>query len=429
MEQAGITISFWRPDLNVGIWIATFFVALCLIQFLGVRGYGEVEYVLGMIKVIACIGFIILGIIIDAGGVPTDPRHGIGFTYWRDPGAFNNGFKGFCAVFVTASFAFGGTELAGLAAAEASNPAKQMPAVTKQVFWRIRIFYVLNVFIVGLIVPSNDENLTNASGANTRYSPFVIAIQLAGIKVLPHIFNAVITIAVLSVANSATFGSTRTFQALATQGMAPKILSHVDKKGRPLATIALQLVFALLAFINEAKVGDAVFNWLLALSGIQNFFTWGSICLAHIKFRRGWERQGHSVDELPFKAMFGVIGSYIGLALNVICLIAQFYVALWPIGGKPDVVSFLQAYLTAPMILLLYIIWKLYSVFSKDPRINHRGWRLFYRSHEMDIRTGLRTDLLLDPEEAARQRLMKLNRTFGQRVAAAPKAVWSALIH
>lgn len=135
---------------------------------------------------------------------------------------------------MVAAFAFGGTELVGLAAAEAANPLKSIPQATKQVFWRLSFFYVVSLFILGLIVPADNENLLNASGANTKYSPFVIAIKLAGIKVLPSIFNAIITISVISVANSCTFGSTRTMQALAERGMGPKFLAYVDSKGRPL---------------------------------------------------------------------------------------------------------------------------------------------------------------------------------------------------
>src|SRR5271167_967333 len=105
-----------------------------------------------MVKILACSGFIIFGVIVDCGGVPTDPRGYIGARYWHDPGAFRNGFKGFCSVFVTASFAFGGTELTGLAAAESADPRKQVPKATKQVFWRIAFFYVVNLFILGLIV-------------------------------------------------------------------------------------------------------------------------------------------------------------------------------------------------------------------------------------------------------------------------------------
>lgn len=289
-----------------------------------------VEYVLSVIKILACAGFIIFGIVVDVGGVPTDHRGYIGARYWHEPGAFRNNFKGFCSVFVTAAFAFLGTELTGLAAAEASDPAKSLPRATKQVFWRIFFFYIVNTFILGLIVPSDDKRLMSAKGADTKFSPFVIAIQEAGVKGLPSVFNAVITLAVISVANSCTFGSTRTIQALALQGMAPRPLAYVDKKGRPITTVVLQLAFALLAFINQAKgVGEKMFQWLLALSGVSAFFVWGSICLAHIRFRRAWARQGHSVEELPFVALGGVWGSYLGLALNIVCFMAQFYISAY----------------------------------------------------------------------------------------------------
>jgi amino acid transporter len=167
----------------------------------------------------------ILGIIINCGGVPTDDRGYIGARYWHTPWeAFLNGFHGFCGVFVTAAFAYTGTELVGLAAAETQNPTKEIPRASKQVIWRIFIFYVVNLFLVGLIVPA-DSDLYKGDGPSSRHSPFVIAIQLAGIKVLPSIFNAVILIAVMSVANSCTYGSTRTIQALAANGTSTMWLS------------------------------------------------------------------------------------------------------------------------------------------------------------------------------------------------------------
>ena len=131
--------------------------------------------------------------------------------------AFLSGFQGFCSVFVTAAFAYTGTELTGLAAAETANPKKEIPRASQQVVWRIAIFYIVNLFLVGLIVPENSSYYKGA-GSESRHSPFVIAIQIAGIKVLPSIFNAVILISVMSVANSSSFGSTRTIQALAANG-------------------------------------------------------------------------------------------------------------------------------------------------------------------------------------------------------------------
>ncbi|KAG8529115.1 uncharacterized protein KY384_005750 [Bacidia gigantensis] len=381
ITAAGITIKFWRDDINVGVWITVFLFALCTIQIFGVRGYGEVEFVLSLIKIVAVSGFIIFGIIVDCGGVPSDPRGYIGAHYWHDPGAFRNGFKGFCSVFVTAAFAFGGTELVGLAAAEAANPRKTLPTATKQVFWRITFFYVVSLFIVGLILPSDSKDLLGSSGANTKASPFVLAIQAAKVKGLPSVFNAVITISVLSVANSCTYGSTRTMQALATRGMGPKFLTKIDKHGRPYWCVVIQLCFGLLAFINEANVGDTFFTWLLSLSGLSYFFVWGSICLSHIRFRAGWKAQGHTLDELPYQAQFGIIGSYIGFFLNCIALIATFYVSLFPVGGSPDAQVFFESYLAAPIVIALYVFWKIWT--------KGKGG-LFVKTSEMDVSTGIR---------------------------------------
>lgn len=287
----------------------------------------QVEFILSIIKIAACIGFIILGIIINVGGVGDQGY--LGAKYWHDPGAFQNGFNGFAGVFVVAAFAFGGTELVGLAAAESENPRKAIPLAAKQVFFRIFFFYVVNLFILGLIFSSTDERLQFATGSNSRFSPFTLAIQDAGIKVLPSIFNAVITISVISVANSCAFGSTRTMQALAERGMAPKFLSYVDKAGRPLWCIVIQLVFGLLGYVNDAPNGGDAFTWLLALSGLANFFVWGSCCWAHIRFRWAWKAQGRDFREIPYQAPLGVWGSYIAIFLVGVCLIATFYNALY----------------------------------------------------------------------------------------------------
>ncbi|KAL9023607.1 MAG: hypothetical protein Q9196_007095 [Gyalolechia fulgens] len=430
ITAAGITIEFWRDDINIGVWVAVFLSILIVVQIFGVKGYGEVEFVLGLIKVIAVTGFIIFGIIVNCGGVPTDDRGYIGARYWHDPGAFRNGFKGFASVFVTAAFAFGGTELVGLAAAEATDPRKSLPTATRQVFWRIATFYVLSLFIVGLILPSDSEALLGASGANTKSSPFVLAIQEAGVKGLPSVFNAVITISVLSVANSCTYGSTRTMQALGVRHMGPKFLTYIDKKGRPLWCIVIQMAFGLLAFIGESGKSSTVFTWLLSLSGLSFLFTWGSICLSHIRFRAGWKAQGHSLDELPYRASFGVVGSMIGFLLACAALIATFYVSLFvsvlrravvrpsltlrsfplqPIGASPDAEVFFQGYLAAVVVIALYVGWK----------IKTRGsGGLFVRASQMDLDTGIR-HFDMEPVDHGRRK---------QSLATMPKRLLQAFV-
>ncbi|RPB22026.1 amino acid permease [Terfezia boudieri ATCC MYA-4762] len=373
---AAITIDYWNSPVNKAVWITIFWVLIVAINLFGVKGYGEAEFVFSLIKVIAVIGFIILGIIINCGGGPKGGY--IGTMHWHDPGAFAAGFKGVCAVFVTAAFAFAGTELVGLAAAETANPRKSLPTAIKQVFWRITLFYIISLTIVGLLVPYTEKRLVGQSSADAKASPFVIAIENAGIKVLPSIMNVVIMVAVLSVGNSSVYGSSRTLAALADQGQAPRIFSYIDRKGRPIVGIIVASLFGLLGYLAVSKKQNQAFMWMLAISGLSSIFTWGSICLAHIRFRRGWKLQGHSLDELAFKSQPGVIGSWLGFSLNLLVLVAQFWTALWPIGEDPKAEVFFSSYLAVPVVLVFYFGYKLLF------------WTSIVRAKDMDLVTGRR---------------------------------------
>lgn len=243
---------------------------------------------------------------------------------WYDPGAFKNGFKGVCTVFVTAAFAFSGTELVGLAAAESENPAKNLPGAIKQVFWRITTFYVVGLLFVGLLVSSTDPRLLGAqSFIDTAASPFVIAAKDAGLIGFDHFLNFVILVSVISIGNSGIYGGSRTLTALAEQGYAPRIFCYIDRAGRPLFSTILLLLCGFIAYVALSSSSTIVFDWLQALSGLAALFTWGSICLAHIRFRKAWANQGHTLDEIPFRAVGGVIGSWISLLIIFLVLVAQ----------------------------------------------------------------------------------------------------------
>ncbi|KAK9453437.1 amino acid permease-domain-containing protein [Dipodascopsis uninucleata] len=378
LVAASMTIEYWDVKVNNALWIAIFWLIIVAINlFFGVRGYGEAEFIFSLVKISAVVGFIILGIVLTCGGGPTG--HFYGAQYWHDPGAFHNGFKGLCAVFVTAAFAFSGTELVGLAAAETSNPRKTLPSAIKQVFWRITIFYIVALTLIGLLVPYNNPLLLGSrSHISATASPFVIAIHNAGINALPSVMNAVILIAILSVGNSSVYGCSRTLASLGELGLAPRALGYVDRAGRPLIAIILTCLFGLLGFVAATPAESQVFNWLLALSGLSSIFTWGSICLAHILFRRAWKIQGHSLEELPFKAHSGVPGSCFGLVLNGLVLCAQTWIAISPPNEHPSVSAFFQAFLAVPFVLVCYIVYKI------------RFKTKFIRPSTADLRTGRR---------------------------------------
>jgi len=339
----------------------------------------------------------ILGVTLNCAGGENGSY--IGGKYWQDPGAFANGFKGTCSVFLNAAFAFSGTELVGMAAAETANPRKSLPTAVKQVFWRITLFYIVSLILVGLLVPYNNNMLnlttTGISGTDVTASPFVIAIQNAHITVLPSVMNGVIMIAVLSVGNSSVFGASRTLAALAEQGQAPKILAYVDRQGRPLVGIAVAAIFGLLSYLGAASVEiqTAAFTWMLAISGLSSIFTWGSICLCHIRFRHAWALKGHSLTELAFLSQPGILGSWVGLLLNCLVLGTSFWVALFPIGAPPSASDFFETFLCVPIVIVTYLGYKFWFKTK------------YVKTVDMDLATGRREldiSALLAEERAER---------------------------
>jgi amino acid transporter len=211
--------------------------------------------------------------------------------------------------------------------------------------------------------------------------------------------NFIILISVISIGNSGVYGGSRTLTALAEQGYAPKFFAYIDRSGRPLFSTIAILLFGCLGYVNLSATGPVVFDWLLALSGLAALFTWGSICLAHIRFRAAWKHQGHTLDEIPFKAVFGVYGSYTGLVLIFLVLIAQvfppspfhhvlveahitqFYTALFPLGKEGHIGTaedFFKSYLALPVVIVFWIcgyFWK------------RSGW---LRTSQIDVDTGRR---------------------------------------
>ncbi|KPA39138.1 aat family amino acid transporter [Fusarium langsethiae] len=387
------TIGYWNEAISRSVFVSIFLLTIVVINLFGVKTYGEAEFIFSLIKITAIVGFILLAIVINIGGEPEGQY--IGGMYWRNPGAFKNGFKGFCSVLVTSAFSFTGTELIGLAAAETANPRKSLPTAIKQVFWRIMIFYLVALLLVGLLVPSDDKRLVGGDNvADATASPFVIAIEKAGTSLLPGIMNAIILIAVISVGNSAVFGSSRTLAALAEQSHAPQIFAYVDRQGRPLMAILFASCIGFLAFLADVNSHDAIFNWLLSISALSTLFTWGSICLCYIRFRAAWSYNAHTIEQLPFKSHVGVVGAWVALIGYILVLVSQVWIAASPVyapdiddGPSGAAQNFFLKVLAIPIILLFYIC--------------HKVWyrTRVARLEEMDVETGRRYFRVQEREE------------------------------
>lgn len=395
LVACSITIRYWNDKINSDAWVAIFYVAIVMANMLDVKSYGETEFVLSMVKILAIVGFSILGVVLVCGGGPEGGY--IGGRYWHNPGAFvgaNSGsqFKGLCSVFVTAAFSYSGTELVAVSAAESVNPRVTIPKAAKRTFWLITLSYIVILTIIGCLVPSNDARLMNGSSSvDAAASPLVIAIENGGIRGLPSLMNAIILIALLSVANSAVYACSRCMVSMAHINNLPKVLSRVDKKGRPLHAIFLTLFFGLLSFVAASKKQEEVFTWLSALSGLSTIFCWMAINISHIRLRGAMKCQGKSLDELPYLSQTGIIGSWYGFVVLFLVLIASFWTSLFPVGSSSaDVTSFFEGYLSLPILVACYVGHKFYT----------RNWRLLVSFSEMDLDSGKRElDIELNKEE------------------------------
>ncbi|AET38372.1 amino acid permease Ecym_2662 [Eremothecium cymbalariae DBVPG len=388
---SSIVVKYWTTKINADIFVLIFYLFILCIHFCGARGYGETEFIFNSCKVLMVAGFIIVGILINCGAVGDDGY--IGGKYWHEPGAFAAGsgidrFKGIAYVLVTAYFSYGGMELYALSVNELPNPRKAIPSACAKGVYRILIIYMLTMVIIGFLVPHDSNKLLGSGSSGVHPSPYVLALSLHGIKIVPHIINAVILISVISVGNSAMYSGPRLLCSLAQQGYAPKILDYVDRQGRPLMALIICSVFGLIAFVAASKYEEDIFGWLAAISGLSELFTWTAICLSHFRFRRAMKLQGRSLETLGYRSTTGEWGSLYAVVFNVFVLIAQLWVAMIPMdnGGKFSVKSLFKSCLALPLWLSMavgYMIvtknWTILNPLSSISVDSHR------RSYDVEV--------------------------------------------
>jgi len=265
-------------------------------------------------------------------------------------------FLAFWASFTNAAFSFLGTEIVALAAGEAANPRRNVPKAIRRVFWRILLFYVGGVLVIGLTVPYTDSRLLDNTN-DAASSPFVIAISNAGIAVLPSIVNAVILISAFSAGNSDLFASSRTLYGLALDHKAPRFFRYCTKNGLPIWCLIATALISALAYLNVNNGTTTVFNWFVNLSTITGLLTWITILIAYIRFHKAVKRQGVDRSAFPYLAPFQPWFSYYGLfIITVVTFFNGFTVFL---DGNFTASGFLTAYITIPIFILFYLGWKI----------------------------------------------------------------------
>jgi AAT family amino acid transporter/D-serine/D-alanine/glycine transporter len=271
-------LHFWWPDLPQWLSVLVGLSGLYAINRLGVRLFGELEFWLAIVKVLAVSGLIVAGIVIigfhlTVGG--TTPHLA---NLWEHGGWFPTGIKGFLAVLPITFFAFGGTELIGLTAREAEDPDRAVPRAINSVIARIFIFYVGSITVIMALFPWD--------GLDARQSPFVLVFDKIGLPAAAGLINFVVLTAVLSSCNSGLFATARVLTALSGQGQAPKSWAEHDKRGIPAKGLSVSAGAMLGGVGLNYFAPDDAFGYLLEAAILLLMWAWMVSVVCHWRFRR-----------------------------------------------------------------------------------------------------------------------------------------------
>ena len=323
LVAGALVMKFWLPDVSGLVWSMIFLVILFALNLVSARMYGEAEFWFAGIKVVTIVIFLVVGVLMIIGVMG---GHSPGFSNWTIKDApFSGGFAAVFSIAMVAGFSFQGTELVGIAAGESENPEKNVPKAINSVFWRILIFYIGALTVIGFVLPYTDPNLLKAGTDNIAMSPFTLIFERAGLGAAAAVMNAVILTSVLSCGNSGMYASTRMLYAMAEEGKAPKFLSKVNKRGVPINCLYFTTAISLVAFLGYLVGENTIYLWLVNASGMAGFIAWLGIALSHYRFRKAYKLQGKDLAALKYKAKWFPVGPIIAFLLCTIVIIGQDY--------------------------------------------------------------------------------------------------------
>ncbi|KAF2807383.1 uncharacterized protein BDZ99DRAFT_465274 [Mytilinidion resinicola] len=380
-----LILEYWTTNFPGWALSLIFWFALIAANIITVRAYGELEYWLSLLKVVTITIFMILGIAVNCGG-NRDHKY-IGAKNWYIGDApFVGGIGGFASVFVTASFAYGGTESIAITAGETKDPTKNIPRVVKNVFWRILIFYVISVLLIGLNVSYLTPKLSTKSSAT---SPFTLVFQMAGSNAAGSFINAVIMTSVLSAGNHALFAGTRLLYTLAVNRHAPQVFGKLNRNKVPWVAVLATSIISGLCFGASFIGAGQLWTWLQNIVGVSNQLSWIAIGIASIRFRAGLKHQGKT-HLLPFKNWTYPYGPWFSVILNSFLVLVQGWSCFSPSFSGVDFVSY---YIELPVMALMFVGWKLLKrtkfkkvedmdfetdVYERQPgeeKLDRKGWK------------------------------------------------------
>lgn len=332
LTVVGIYIAYWFPDFPAWLTSLIVLVTITGINLINVRLYGEAEFWFAIIKVLAVIGMIVLGLVLIVFGLGGEAT-GLS-NLWVHGGFLPNGMWGLLLSLVVVMFSFGGTELIGITAGEADDPKKSIPQAIRQVMWRILIFYIGALTVMMIIFPWNQVGMEG--------SPFVTIFSKLGIGSAANILNFVVLTAAISVYNSGIYSNGRMLYSLAEQGNAPKFFTKLGANKVPYVAVLFSSACTLVVVVINYLIPEGAFMQVMAVATTAATITWVMIVLVHMRFRKA---HAATAGKLTFPAPFYPIANYFCVAF-----MAMIILMMTQMDSMRDAVYVLPAWL-----VVLYI--------------------------------------------------------------------------
>ncbi|MFJ4170744.1 amino acid permease [Paenarthrobacter sp. NPDC089714] len=287
---------YWEPISAVPQWVFALGALLIVLalNLVSVKVFGELEFWFALIKVIALVGFLVVGVLFVIFGTPVQ-GHAAGFTLIQDNGGwFPNGVLPAIIMIQGVVFAYAGAELIGTTAGETKNPAKIISKSINAVIFRIVVFYVGSVLLLSLLLPY--------TAYSAGVSPFVTFFGSIGWDGADAIMNLVVLTSAMSSLNAGMYSVGRILHSMSASGSAPRFAGRISKAGVPYGGIAITAVVTLLGVVLNAAVPNQAFEIVLNFTTLCILCSWGTIILCQMRLV-AWSKKG--LVQRPSYRMFG----------------------------------------------------------------------------------------------------------------------------
>ncbi|MBZ5488086.1 amino acid permease [Halomonas aquamarina] len=340
---AAVFMGRWFPDIPGWYWSALFAAIVFGVNAFTSRFFAESEFWLSLIKVLAVVVFVLIGAAAIIGFVPLQDDTGAavaspGLSALWGEGAMPPSLLTIGMTLLAVMFAFSGTELIGIAAGEAVDPARNVPKAIRATLWRLILFFVGTMIVIAALLPHTEAGLSQ--------SPFVAVFQRIGVPGAADIMNFVIITALLSAANSGLYASARMLWTLSDQGTLPKSLGRLNKRGIPMNALLLSMIGGFGALFSSVYAPETVYLVLVSISGLAVVIVWMAIALSQFNFRRQYLREGGRLEDLVYRTP-GY--PFVPLIAFAACLAAC-------IGIAFDPHQRVALYFGVPFIVLCYLV-------------------------------------------------------------------------